>query len=88
MNCLTGNTLRLSAVFKDFNGDVVMPDSVICRIYDAQRSKIAEYHPILIDGEYVCYHTPETSGAFYVEFYGTVGTLPILNRQKNEANFI
>src|SRR5690606_40418688 len=36
---LIGNTVRLKAEFKDFNGEYVSPENVILRIYDGYRSE-------------------------------------------------
>ncbi len=80
---LVGNTVRLKAEFRDFNGEHVSPDNVILRIYDGYKKQVSEDIPVLPTslGKYQYdYVIPDVIGPLYFEFVGTIGGLPILGR--------
>jgi hypothetical protein len=80
---LIGNTVRLKAEFKDFNGEYVSPENVILRIYDAYKKQVGEDIPVSPSdvGKYQYdYVIPGAVGTLYFEFVGTIGGLPVLGR--------
>ena len=80
---LIGNTVRLKAEFKDFNGEHVSPENVILRIYNAYKKQVGEDIPVSPSdvGKYQYdYVIPGVVGTLYFEFVGTIGGLPVLGR--------
>jgi transposase-like protein len=81
---LIGNTVRLKAEFKDFNGKHVSPENVNLRIYDGYKKQVGEDIPVFPSdvGKYQYdYVIPgDVIGPLYFEFVGTIGGLPILGR--------
>ncbi len=88
---LIGNTVRLKAEFKDFNGEYVSPENVILRIYDVYKKQVGEDIPVSPSGvgkyqyDYVI---PDIAGTLYFEFVGTIGGLPILGRATIDKKWI
>lgn len=79
-----GNTVRLTAVFKDWGGDAVDPDMVKVVIYNREWQKIDEV-PLgvanrLQVGEYFYDYVAAQIGTIYVEWYGMIGATPSLHR--------
>ncbi len=88
---LIGNTVRLKAEFKDFNGEYVSPENVILRIYDGYRKQIGEDIPVspIAVGKYQYdYVIPDVVGTLYFEYVGTIGGLPILGRAAVDKKWI
>jgi len=80
---LIGNTVRLKAEFKDFNGEHVSPENVVLRIYNGYKQQVGEDIPVLPSdvGKYQYdYVLPDIIGPLYFEFVGTIGGLPIVGR--------
>ena len=83
---LVGNTVRLKAEFKDFNGEHVSPENVNLRIYDGYKKQVGEDIPVLPSDvgkyqyDYVIPMIPRDVEPLYFEFVGTIGGLPILGR--------
>ena len=80
---LVGNTVRLKAEFRDFNGEYVSPDNVILRIYDGYKKQVGEDIPVLPSdvGKYQYdYVIPDVIGPLYFEFSGEIDGKPILGR--------
>jgi hypothetical protein len=89
---LIGDTIRLKAEFKDFNGEHVSPENVILRIYDGYKKQLGEDIPVLPSdvGKYQYdYVIPgDVIGPLYFEFVGTIGELPILGRATIDKRWI
>ena len=88
---LIGNTVRLKAEFKDFNGEHVSPENVNLRIYDGYKKQVGEDIPVLPSdvGKYQYdYVIPDVIGPLYFEFVGTIGELPILGRATIDKRWI
>ena len=89
---LIGDTVRLKAEFKDFNGEHVSPENVILRIYDGYKKQVGEDIPVLPSdvGKYQYdYVIPgDVIGPLYFEFVGTIGGLPILGRATIDRRWI
>ena len=80
---LIGNTVRLKAEFRDFNGEHVSPENVTLRIYDGCKKQVSEDIPVSPSdvGKYQYdYVIPDVIGPLYFEFVGTLEGLPILGR--------
>ena len=89
---LIGDTIRLKAEFKDFNGEHVSPENVILRIYNGYKKQVGEDIPVLPSdvGKYQYdYVIPkDVIGLLYFEFVGTIGGLPILGRATIDKRWI
>ena len=89
---LIGDTIRLKAEFKGFNGELVSPENVNLRIYDGYKKQVGEDIPVLPSdvGKYQYdYVIPgDVIGPLYFEFAGTVGGLPILGRATIDGRWI
>lgn len=89
----TGNTVRLSATFRDIQEKLVDPDLVKIIIYNVKYEKIEEY---LLDsirkiskGNYVLdYRLPDKPLTIYYEWYGEISGNPFLRREKIITKFI
>jgi hypothetical protein len=88
---LIGNTVRLKAEFRDFNGEHVSPENVTLRIYDGSKKQVGEDIPVLPNdvGTYQYdYVIPDVIGPLYFEFVGTIEGLPILGRATIDERWI
>jgi len=89
---LIGNTVRLKAEFRDFDGELVSPGNVVLRIYDGYKKQVGEDIPVLPSdvGKYQYdYVIPgDVIGPLYFEFVGTIGGLPILGRATIDRRWI
>ena len=89
---LIGNTVRLKAEFRDFNGEYVSPENVVLRIYDGYKKQVGEDIPVLPSdvGKYQYdYVIPDdVIGPLYFEFVGTLEGLPILGRAAIDKRWI
>lgn len=79
-----GNTVRLIAQFKDWDGNPVDPVLIKVVFYDTQFKKISE-HSIgpanrLDTGSYYFDYVPDTVGTFFYEWYAEIDGLPSLKR--------
>lgn len=79
-----GNTVRLTALFKDWEGEPIDPDAVKVIIYDRKWQKLHDddlgpgHH--LDTGSYFYDYVPEQTGTYYVEWQGRIEGLPSLHR--------
>jgi phage tail sheath gpL-like len=95
---LIGNTVRLKAEFKDFNGEHVSPENVILRIYNAYKKQVGEDIPVSPSDvgkyqyDYIIPGVVKTgnsiAGTLYFEFVGTIGGLPVLGRATIDKKWI
>jgi len=78
-----GDTVRLKAEFRDFDGNLISPDDVKLTLYDEKREVVAEYDLVpLSEGVYrYDYIIPENEGSLmYYEFRGLVHGFPTIGR--------
>ena len=92
---LSGNTIRLEAIFTDFSGTATNPDIVKFILYDYAHNKISEItlgtNNRLSTGIYYADYTIPTDSSgktFYYEFYGEIGGKPSLSRGEFKVSFI
>ena len=81
---LTGNTIKFSVIFKDWDEQNVDPSIIKFIIYDSEFKKINEFligseNKIDIGSYYVLY-IPEAEGYFYYEWYAEIDGYPSLER--------
>ena len=80
---LIGDTIRLKAEFRDFNGELTDIENPKVVVYDSKRKVILDVEPERVEkGKYQYnYVIPgDVIGSLYFEFRGTIGGLPILGR--------
>ena len=79
---LIGNTVRLKAEFRDFNGELTDIENPRVVVYDSKRKVILDAEPERIEeGKYQYdYVIPNVIGPLYFEFAGAIEGLPILGR--------
>jgi hypothetical protein len=85
-----GDTIRLKAEFKNFDGEYFSPDNVVLKIYNISREIIEEINVTPYEkGKYQYDYTipGEEEGPLYFEFCGTVGEKPVLRRSKIERKW-
>ncbi len=87
---LIGDTIRLKAEFKDFNGELTDIENPKVVVYDSKRKVILDAEPERIEeGKYQYdYVIPDVIGPLYFEFVGTIGELPILGRATIDKRWI
>lgn len=89
---LIGDTIRLKAEFKDFNGVYVDPDDVVLKIYAGNKKQLGEdITPDRVGlGKYQYdYVVPEdVIGPLYFEFSGEIDGKPILGRAALERTWL
>ena len=87
---LIGDTVRLKAEFKDFNGELTDIENPKVVVYDSKRKVILDAEPERIEeGKYQYdYVIPDVIGPLYFEFVGTIGGLPILGRATIDRRWI
>lgn len=92
---LCGNTYRVKATFKDFDGQNVDPNIVKFILYDKKYEKINEYvlnsSNKISDGVWFYdYEIPmeHIDRKFYYEFYGEIGGKPFINREGFKVEFV
>lgn len=89
---LQNNTVRLKAEFRDFDGQLITPDDVVLRIYNAKKVQIGEDIPVLpvSEGLYTYDYVLETDvyGSIFYEFAGLVNNLPILGRNRIDITWM
>lgn len=92
----SGNTIMFSVEFKDLQGNLVDPELVRFKVYDDLLNPLEDVD-ILLDpnnkiavGRYTYNYTTGATdvGAFYVEWYGEVNTVPTLQREEFTLGFI
>ena len=88
----SGDTVRLSAVFKDWAGDLVNPDNVRVKIYDARQQEVTsaylgEQNRSSL-GHYFWFYTPQIEGFFIYEFSGELDGNTVLRRRDCEVKFV
>ncbi|NPV90097.1 MAG: hypothetical protein HPY50_04885 [Firmicutes bacterium] len=87
----TGDTVRLTAEFKDWNGELADPEVVTVKIYENQRNVIHTGTAIKSDiGKYYYDYELPTSGAgdLVYEFGGVLGGKTVLARAALEKRFV
>lgn len=81
---LIGDTVRLKAEFRDFDGEYVDPDEVKVKLFDGGKKQLGEdITPDRVDtGKYQCdYVVPSGGpGPLYFEFSGMIGGMPVVGR--------
>jgi hypothetical protein len=89
---LQNNTVRLKAEFRDFDGQLVSPDDVVLKLYNAKKIQIGEAIPVLpaSEGVFTYDYVLETDvyGSIFYEFSGTVNNLPILGRNRIDITWM
>lgn len=80
-----GNTVRIRAEFRDFDGELVSPDGVVFRAYDRRREQIGEAVPLQPASLGVYIHDyivpeDEVAGPIYYEVRGEIGGYPVVAR--------
>lgn len=79
-----GNTVRLLATFKDWDGVPIDPDIVKVIIYNRQWQQVLDFElgpgNRVETGQYFYDHVPEQAGTFYVEWHGRIDGQPSLHR--------
>lgn len=87
-----GNTVRLSATFRDFDGELVDPGQVVVKVWDGRKSVIEEgFAKREGEGFYTYLYTvPDTNtvkGPITYGFSGELGDKPIKNRATLSRNW-
>lgn len=86
MSYQTGNTVRLSVEFKDWDGANVDPESLKLIIYDYQYSKVSEQtvrdSNKTSKGNYYYDYVFEKDGGYIYEWKGMIQGLPSLIRKR------
>lgn len=83
---ITGDTVRLTATFKDFSNNLVDPTTVVVQMYGSNKEKLGD--PVTLDsghrvsqGVYKYDYTiPSGHKKLYCEFTGTSENLPNTSR--------
>jgi len=87
-----GTSVRLSAVFYDWEGNPIDPSNVIIKIYDGRYVKIIEVSlPVDPDtgtGEYGYEYTFPNEGEFVYEFYADIDESTSLERTRIRIVFV
>lgn len=87
----TGNTVRLTCEFFDFNGEAADPPIVKIKLYDRSYDVIEEITNIQREesGEYFYDYTTNDKGAkIYYEWYAEIEGTPSLKRSSFTTRFI
>lgn len=85
---LKGDTARLCVTFKDFDGNIIVPEDVKLTIYDKNKLEelvITEGIISLDSGSYFYDYTAESD--FIFEFSGIYFSKPVLARQEVSIKF-
>jgi hypothetical protein len=87
----SGDTIKLRATFKDWNGQLADPDSVEVAVYDS-RDRPIESATLSADskestGVYNYIYTPLSPGIYTVEFKGNLGGYPSVQRIRLDVVF-
>lgn len=88
---LIGDTVRLKAEFKDFDGEYISPDDVKLKIYDGSKQVIEEISVAPYEiGKYQCDYTVVGGypDPFYYEFTGMLGDKPVLGRSELKRKWV
>ncbi|OCA87280.1 hypothetical protein [Pseudobacillus wudalianchiensis] len=89
---LLGDTIRLKAEFKDWQGQPTIPADIKFIVYKSDWTKLKEIplsQAIVIDGYTIaCDYTAEQLGTFYVEAYGLLDGTPTIERKAIEIRRI
>jgi hypothetical protein len=89
---LIGNTVRLKAEFRDFDGNLFSPNNVRLRLYDGRKQQIGEDIPLtpIAEGRYE-YDYVLSEGVLarvYYEFIGELEGKPILGRARLDRRWV
>lgn len=78
---IVGDTVKLKAEFKDFDGTLTSPDDVKLIVYDWNKEIIEEYTVSPVEeGKYEQAYTIKDTGAAYFEFSGQIDGYPVARR--------
>lgn len=82
---IVGDTIRLKAEFKSWDGVLADPDNIVLKLYDAHKVQIGEDIPIgtqhnVSPGVYQYEYTVTDIPLMYFEFQGQLEGKPILAR--------
>lgn len=91
---IMGDTVRLNAVFYDFNGALVDPTTIIVQIYDNEKEPLGE--PITLGPEardsagtyHYDYTIPEGYKKLYYEFKGMLQGQPSVERAEMKVTWL
>lgn len=92
--CLSGSTIRIEVVFKDFNNELVDPSNIKLVIYDKDYKQVGTDITDLIKKSagtwYYDYETPliKKDKLYYCEISGDVGTKTIVVRSSFTTRFV
>ena len=91
---ISGDTVRLTAIFKDFSDSLVDPELIMVKFYDAQKVQLGE--PIF--GEEIVkdapgvYHydyiVPDGHRKIYYEWLGMINDKPSVERDIMQITFV
>lgn len=91
----TGNTVRFTVTFTDFDKNPVEPDTALFKVFNRRREELSS-NPMIkapsIEGDdrvgvYYYYYTPIEDGEYTVEMYGIIDNKPALIRKKIKVGF-
>lgn len=90
---LTGNTVRLTATFKDNSGVLRDPNIIRVIFYNYRYEKIDEFsigtaNKISTGVYFFDYRTPNEEMKIYYEFYGEIAGNPAIQRNSFKTVFI
>jgi hypothetical protein len=90
---LTGNTVRLTATFKDNGGQLKDPNLIKVIFYNYRFEKIEEFvlgsaNKVSIGQYFFDYTTPRDEMKIYYEFYGEIAGNPAIQRNGFKTKFI
>lgn len=83
---IMGNTIKLRAEFRDYDGELYDPSTVTLKIYNTNRNQLGSTVTVTdndrVDvGIYECEYTvPIGSGNLTYEFEGITGSMPVVGR--------
>ena len=86
----TGNTVRFTVKFTDFDGQPVDPDVSLFKVFNRRREELSSNPMVKAEnqiGVYFYYYTPEEDGEYTVEMYGLVDNKPAVLRKKVKVGF-
>jgi len=89
MTFKSGDTIRATVTFKDWNGQAADPVSVAVTIYDGSSNKVVDKAPATRTGVGTYYYdyTPTKVDTYTIEFSGTLAGTTALQRATFEVAF-
>jgi hypothetical protein len=91
MTFTTGDTVRLQATFKDFDGNLAAVTTPILKIYDSNERLITSTAALVNPSTGVYYYDytiPKVKATYIYEFSGTSGSTLVLRREKFSADTV